>query len=79
MKRNTSQNKYKHLLDNFSFTKQYAELQRILINCLEDYGESIVSLFGFNHLLMFLKQIDKVSKERGTQIIEHFCVNTEID
>lgn len=68
-----------HLLDMFSFSQSYAELHKILINCIEDYGESIMSLFGIDHLLIFLQQIDKLSKEKGTQIIEHFYVSMEVD
>ena len=50
-----------------------------MIDCIEDYGESILTLFGVDSQLMFLSQIDKISKEKGTQIIEHFLHNTELD
>lgn len=45
---------------------------------MEDYGESIASLFGVNSLVMFIKQIDTISKEKGMQIIEHFTHNAEL-
>ena len=43
------------LLDEFQFSKYYAGLQKVIINCIEDYGESITSLFGVDSLLIFLK------------------------
>ena len=67
------------LLEEFSFSQYYAELQRILIECIEEYGESIMTLFGLDSLVMFINQIDKVSKEKGTQIIEHFILNCQIE
>lgn len=64
--------KSSQILEEFSFSQYYAEFQRILIDCIEDYGESIMSLFGIESLILFLKTIDQISKEKGTQIIEHF-------
>ena len=51
----------------------------MLINCVEDYGESILALFGVEYLINFLFQVDQISKEKGEQIIEHFVVSTELD
>jgi hypothetical protein len=51
----------------------------VLIDCIEDYGESILTLFGIDSLIVFLQQIDKVSKEKGMQIIEHFLHNTQLE
>lgn len=67
------------LLDQFQFSKYYAGLQKIIIACIEDYGESIMSLFGIDSLLLFLKQIDEVVKQKGIQIIEHFVINAKIE
>jgi hypothetical protein len=50
----------------------------VLIDCVDDYGESIASLFGLPSLVLFLAQIDKISKEKGIQIIEHFLHNTSL-
>lgn len=51
----------------------------MLIECIEDYGESITNLFGLDSLILFLSQIDRHSKEKGTQIIEHFMHNTNLE
>lgn len=67
------------LLEECQISTYYAEFQRILIACIEDYGESITNLFGIDSLLLFIDQIDKVSKEKGTQIIEHFLHNSQLD
>jgi hypothetical protein len=43
------------LLEEFSFSQYYAEFYRILIDCIEDYGQSIMALFGLDSLILFLK------------------------
>ena len=50
-----------------------------LNDCIEDYGESITNLFVLDSLVLFLKLIAKVSKEKETQIIEHFLYNSKLD
>lgn len=67
------------LLEEISFSTFYAEFQKVLIECIEDYGESITNLFGLDSLILFLSQIDRHSKEKGTQIIEHFMHNTNLE
>ena len=35
-----------------------------------------MSLFGVDSLLVFLKQIDEIVKQKGMQVIEHLVLNT---
>lgn len=42
------------VLEEFSFSQCYADFQRVLIDCIEDYGESIMTLFGIDSLIVFL-------------------------
>ena len=46
--------KERHLLEECGFSEFYAEFQRVLIDCIEDYGDSIMNLFGIDSMIVFL-------------------------
>lgn len=51
----------------------------MLLECINQYCESILQLFDLESLLVFLRQIDKVAKEKGTQVITHFIMQNELE
>ena len=44
----------------------YGQIQRILIECMENYSASIIQIFDFESLLEFIKNIDQIAKEKAT-------------
>lgn len=38
-----------------------------------------MQLFDLNSLLAFLRHIDKVAKEKGTQVIQHFLITNNVE
>lgn len=44
----------------------------MLIECIEKYSSSILQIFDFESVIEFLKNIDKIAKEKATQVIQHF-------
>lgn len=59
-----------HELTNLS--ESFAQIHHVLLECISQYSGSILQLFDLESLLVFLHQIDKVAKEKGTQVIMHF-------
>ncbi|CDW72213.1 UNKNOWN [Stylonychia lemnae] len=67
----------------------YGQVQRILIDCMENYSASIIQLFDFESLMEFVKNIDNLAKEKvinqviqylqGTQLIQHFINQSKLE
>ena len=72
------QRMYSSTNDN-NISEYYAQISQILLECVSTYSESILQIFDFEALVCFLKQIDKVMKEKGTQIIYHFLHTYHVD
>ena len=49
-----------------NLSDSYAEIYQVLLECINQYYESILQLFDLESLIVFLRQIDKVAKEKGT-------------
>lgn len=54
-------------------------MHNILLGCINEHSESILQLFDLESLMFFLAQIDKVAKEKGTQVISHFLHQAEVE
>ena len=50
-----------------------------MIECIHNYSDSILQLFDLDSLFAFLLQIDKVAKEKGTQVIQHFINSKKLE
>eukprot|EP00347_Sterkiella_histriomuscorum_P010672 403375368 len=57
----------------------YGEIQRILVDCMENYASSIIQLFDHESLIEFIKNIDKIAKEKATQVIQHFINQSKLE
>ena len=55
-----------------TLSESYAQIHHVLLECISQYSESILQLFDLDSLMVFLEQIDKFAKEKGTQVIQHF-------
>ena len=52
-----------------SISDQFAALVRIVCECISQNSETVLQLFDFASLKLFLKTLDTLIKENGTQII----------
>ena len=50
-------------------SEHFATMSQIILECIEAHSETILQIFDFNSLLIFLRQLDQLFKEKGTQII----------
>jgi len=73
------QGMYENTNEASNLSESYAQIHQVILECINQYCESILQLFDLNSLLAFLRHIDKVAKEKGTQVIQHFLItsNTE--
>ena len=68
---------YSENRDNIS--EYFAQMSQIIIELVSQHSEKIVQLFDFESLCLFLRQLDQVIKERGTQIVSHFFNTKDLD
>ena len=54
-------------------------MHHCLLACISDHSETILQLFDLESFMIFLSEIDKVAKEKGTQVIEHFKHVNKLD
>ena len=57
---------YENTNEASNLSENYAQLHQVILECINQYCESILQLFDLNSLLAFLRHIDKVAKEKGT-------------
>lgn len=62
-----------------NWSESFAKVHHCLLACISDHSETILQLFDLDALTVFLKEIDKVAKEKGTQVIEHFRHANKVD
>ena len=62
-----------------NLSESYAQINQVILECINQYCESILQLFDLNSLIAFLRHIDKVAKEKGTQVIQHFLITNQVE
>jgi len=62
-----------------NLSESFAKVHHCLLACISDHSENILQLFDLESLMVFMKEIDKVAKEKGTQVIEHFKNANKVD
>ena len=63
------QGMYENTNELSELSDSYAQIHQVLMECIYQYSEQFLQLFDLESLLVFLRQIDKVAKEKGTQVI----------
>lgn len=70
---------YENTNEASNLSESYAEINQVILECINQYAESILQLFDLNSLIAFLRHIDKVAKEKGTQVIQHFLITSSVE
>lgn len=57
---------------DMQYSDYYGQIQKVFIGCIEKYSRSILQIFDFESVLEFIKNINNIAKEKGTQVVEQF-------
>lgn len=57
-------------VDAEGLSNYFADIDKTLIECIENYGSNIMQLFDFESLLEFIKNIDILAKEKVGLILK---------